>query len=189
MKHNEIEHLLPVVFRRTLRSQNPLSGLLDVMSALHQPSEDVLAQVDTTFSPFRTPDRFVPFLASWVDLDRFFAEGPARARESSWPRRPISTGLGRLRELIAAAAHLSQWRGTPTGLRRFLETATGTTGFELNEQVAGADGSQRPYHFQVRAPQSLVRHQALIERIIEQEKPAYVTYELQFGPADRGGEK
>ena len=101
MKHNEIEHLLPVVFRRTLRSQNPLSGLLDVMEALHQPSEDVLAQVDTTFSPFRTPDRFVPFLASWVDLDRFFAEHPAGAPGSSWSLRPISTGLGRLRELIA----------------------------------------------------------------------------------------
>ncbi len=189
MKRNEIEQLLPVVFRRTLRARNPLSGLLEVMEALHQPSEDVLAQVDTTFSPYRTPERFVPFLARWVDLDRFFAERPADAAEPSQSLRLISTGLGRLRELIAAAAQLSHCRGMPTGLLRFLDTATGTSGFELDERVASPDGSSRPYHFQVRAPRSLARHRALIERIIEQEKPAYVTYELEFGPASRGGTK
>ena len=39
-----------------------------------------------------------------------------------------------LRELIAAAAQLSQWRGTAQGLQRFLETATGIEGFELDEE-------------------------------------------------------
>jgi hypothetical protein len=38
----------------------------------------------------------------------------------------------------------------------------------------------RPFFIVVRAPAEARRHQALIERIVEQEKPAYVTYQLIF---------
>jgi hypothetical protein len=31
-----------------------------------------------------------------------------------------------------------------------------------------------------RSPETLVHHRSLIEKIIELEKPAYVTYELEF---------
>jgi hypothetical protein len=88
--------------------------------------------------------------------------------------------LGRLRELIAQAAFLSQWRGTSRGLLRFLEAATGVQGFAIDEQVPGPDGLPRPFHLRVRAPQTTKPYSVLIERIIEIEKPAYVTYELAF---------
>ena len=85
-----------------------------------------------------------------------------------------------MRELIAVAAYLSQWRGTLEGLCLFLETATGSLGFEVDEHVENAKGMPRPYHIHVKAPQSCARDRSLIERIIEQEKPAYVTYDLEF---------
>jgi P2-related tail formation protein len=184
MKRNEIEQLLPEIFRRTVRPGNPLYALLAAMEALHAPSEAVLAELDRYLDPYRAPDSFVPYLARWVDLQRFLAEFPEPEESEGGAGRPASVpfagGLGRLRDLIATAASLSKWRGTAKGLLRFLETATGVHGFEIDEAVPGPDGKPRSFHLGIRAPAEAQRYQALVERIIEMEKPAYVTYTLTF---------
>jgi len=188
MKSNEIERLLPQVYQTAIGRKNqsdlplptPLWALLNVMEALHEPAEQLLAQVETTFSPYRMPERFVPYMARWVDLDRFFPAAGDTVTAAETGADVLSTGNGRLRELIAVAAYLSQWRGTLQGLRLFLETATGSSGYEVDEYVEDANGMPRPYHIHVRAPQSCTRDRSLIERIIDQEKPAYVTYDLEF---------
>jgi phage tail-like protein len=179
MKRNEIERLLPTVIRRTMRRDNPLPAILEVMSVLHEPSERLLTGLDGVFNPFRTPDSFVPFLARWLDLDRIFDGTYSPASKG---RSPISTGLDCLRALTAAASYLSQWRGTRKGLDHFLEIVTGTDEFTIEEQVVGTDGAPIPFHIRVIAPEAAQSHQALIERVIESEKPAYVTYELVFEP-------
>ena len=183
MEQREIEQLLPGIYQRTLHAASPLAALLEVMERLHAPSEAILAQLDSIFDPRRTRDDFVPFLARWVDLSRLFEDptngklSPERARDS------ISSGLGRLRELIANAAYLSQWRGTRKGLLLFLQIATGAVAFEIEEQSTSAEGQSRPFHILVRAPAETAPDRSLIERIITLEKPAYVTYELEFvGP-------
>lgn len=181
MNRKEIERFLPGVVQRTAVPGTPLPAILKVMEALHEPSEAVLTNLDATFDPLRTPGEFVPFLARWVYLDRIFEETAGVGRTSlARAENPISTGLGRLRELIAAAAYLSNWRGTSRGLLLFLETATGLTGFVIEENVPGLDHQPRPFHLRIFAPEAARIHQALIERIIEQEKPAYVTYQLEF---------
>jgi phage tail-like protein len=186
MKRREIERLLPEVFQRTLDPGQPITALVELMEALHRPDEQALLTVDSFFNPYRAPDRFVPFLASWLDLDRFFAPLPPGTPREEWPARPLPTGLGRLRELIVAATFLSQWRGTARGLCSFLETATGIRGYEIYEDVLGEGGLPRPFHIRVRAPQEAAMQRTLIECIIAQEKPAYVTHELLFGPEGRG---
>jgi phage tail-like protein len=178
MKHEQIARLLPEVFRSTLAPHTPLAALLEVMDALHAPAEGVLADIDAVFDPYRAPDALVPVLASWVDLDRFFS--PQHSIGAAVQGEPISSGTGRLRELVVAASELSQWRGTAHGLVRILELAVGMAGFEIDEQVPADDGTPRPFYIVVRAPGEARRHQALIERIVEQEKPAYVTYQLIF---------
>jgi phage tail-like protein len=178
MKQAEIANLLPGILQRTLRPNSPLFALLGAMETLQAPSEDVLDHLDTFFDPYRTPDRFVAFLAGWVDLERLLVESPEERAVTE--ALPLATGLGRLRELIAAAAYLSQWRGTLQGLRRFLETATGAHGFEIDENVPGDDGLPRSFHICIRAPKSTSPYRVLLERIIAIEKPAYVTHELQF---------
>jgi len=176
MKRDEIERLLPGIFQRTLREGSPLDSLLEIMERLHAPAEAALAGLDATFDPRRTQDAFVPFLARWVDLDRIFEPEADRASSA---RPPISTGLGRLRELTAAAAWLSKWRGTARGLHRFLQTATGEADFEIRENQDSA-GRPRRFHLVVTAPVTLRTHRTLIERIMQSEKPAYVTAELVF---------
>ena len=180
MKRREIEQLLPAVFQRTLYEGNPLTALLEVMENLHAPSEATLANLDAIFDPRRTTDGFVPFLAYWVDLNRLFDEAPDGEVQVSFSRHSMTSGFGRLRELVARAAYLSQWRGTMKGLLLFLQTAIGTQDFEIEEHPVNAEGQPLPFHIRVRAPQETTPHKALIARIIELEKPAYVTYELVF---------
>jgi phage tail-like protein len=181
MKRNEIETLLPSVMQRTLWPTSPLFTLLQIMDDLHAPAEEVLDQLAAFFNPYQTPDEFVPYLASWVDLARFLAESPEAIQSSELPS--YAPGLGQLRELIAAAAELSKWRGTRTGLVRFLETATGVVGFEVDEQVPDDQGRVRPFHMAVRAPAAALPFAPLIRRIVEQEKPAYMTAEVVFAAA------
>jgi phage tail-like protein len=177
VKQTQIKKLLPWVFQRTAQPGNPLIALLEVMQDLHAPVEATLSHLDAMFDPRRTADGFLPYLAGWVDLGVLIdvSRGGGPAASMTFP-----TGLGRLRELIASAATLSEWRGTRKGLAMFLEIATGASGFSIDEQVRGSDGEVRPFHLQVTAPKGLVMHRPLLERIIELEKPAYVTYELSF---------
>lgn len=172
MKSAEIERLLPEVFRRTAQPGSPMAALLGVMEGMHEPDEAVLAGVDRFFSPYRAPDAFVPFLARWVDLDRLFQTIPGQEGHVG-----EFIDLGQLRELIASAAHLSQWRGTRKGLRAFLETATGMTGFRIEESP------EIPFHLRIRMPSGAARYRPLVERIVELEKPAYVTWEAVEGDA------
>ena len=179
MKKEQIKRLLPSVFQRTAAPGNPLAAILEVMETMHAPSESVLERLHTIFDPYQTPDEFVPYLASWVDLEVLLDT----SRGGSSASRPsLSTGLGRLRELTAAAVTLSQWRGTRKGLQLFLETAMGIKGFEIDEETTGSNGKSRPFHLKITAPEQLAEHRPLLERIIELEKPAYVTYELLFVP-------
>lgn len=187
MKQDAIEQLLPEIFQQTLRSGGPLSEILGIMEIMQEPAEQALDHLEVYFSPYRAPDRFVPLLARWMDLDRFFS---AHANKFEDPDRfvpPISTGMGRLRELINATIYLSQWRGTAKGLQLFLETATGACGFRIEDDVSDSDNLPRPFHIRVWAPALVVEHRPLIIRIIEQEKPAYVTYELIFDAKSKRG--
>ncbi len=182
MKHQGIEQLLPGIFQRTARMGSPLYALLQVMEALHGPSEAALEDLDTKFNPRRTPDAFVPFLARWVDLERILERAvPGQRSKTNLPSEVLSTGLGNLRELVACAARLSKWRGTRYGLIRFLQAATGESGFEVIENQ-DSTGEPRLFHLVFRAPGTLRMHRSLLERIVESEKPAYVTYELVIGP-------
>ena len=180
MKRSEIELLLPEIFRLTLEqeSESLLSGMLDVMEALPDPSERILDTLQTFFDPYRAPQLFVYYLAGWFDLDPFWVRNPEDFTEAAQlPAFPA--GLDRLRDVVARAAYLSKWRGTQKGMIDFLETATGVRGYRIDEQVADADGSVIPFHIRVHVPQAAAAYRGLIERIVALEKPAYVTAEIQ----------
>jgi len=171
MKRTEIEPLLPRNFQRTVAPGAPLHALLDLMEQLHAPSEEALANLDVYFDARRAPDRFVPYLARWMDLEPLLGEGPRHEGLGSG----FAPGVGRLRSLVTLAAFFWKWRGTKRCLQRFLEVATGYSGFVLDEQPAG-----KTFHVALVAPKATEPYRDLIERIMELEKPAYVTYDLTF---------
>lgn len=182
MKSSDIEQLLPAVYRRAIDPGSPLRALLDVMETLHEPDERILAAIDTVFDPRRTAEAFLPMLAHWVNLDFLFRPLAPDASLTAWSDRSLPTAPGYLRELISAAAYLSNWRGTALGLEHFLEIATGLDGFDIDEAIIDSDGVPIPFHICVRAPAAARPYRELIERIIERQRPAYVTSELEFLP-------
>lgn len=170
MKRPDVEALLPTVFQDAIHPETPLDALLEVASRLPEPVEGLLASVDRLFDPRRAPDEMVPFLAAWVDLDRFLVRRRADGSGGDLP-----AGEGHLRELCAAAAELSRHRGTRHGLIRFLEIATGQSGFRIEENLSRS-GAPRSFHLLVTAPQGAQAYAELIHAIVAFEKPAYVTY-------------
>ncbi|HWU86814.1 MAG TPA: phage tail protein [Kofleriaceae bacterium] len=163
MSRDRIEQLLPSVIRRAIVPGDPLFALTAVMAGLFDPAEAAGGALDDYFDPWRCPERFLPLLATWVDIPL-----------------PITTGSRRLRELIAVAVGLHQVRGTRRALLAFLEAATGLRGFEIDETVRDAAGRVRPFVVAVRAPEEARAHAAMIERLIESERPAQVRCELAF---------
>ncbi len=178
MKQDEIAQLLPGVFQRTLQPGKPLAAILGVMEQLHAPAEEVLAEIDIFFDPLRAPGNYLPFLAAWVDLAGLIG---SRGTAKMFPTPVFPRGLGRLRALVATAAYHAMWRGTANGLIHFLETATGISGFQIEGGSADSDEPSRPFHLSILAPAESAQYEGLLQRIIEAEKPAYVTYELRFG--------
>jgi phage tail-like protein len=179
MQASRILRLLPIVFQKGAEPGSPLAALLDVMHMLHAPDEEVLANLDRILDPRRTSEPFVYFLAHWADLERFFVETNRRKKRDNFH---FSPGVGQLRELVASAATISKRRGTRIGLITLLEAATGLRGFDVIENVIDSVGQPRPFHVRIIAPLLAEAHRSLLERIIDQEKPAHVTAELVFRP-------
>ena len=176
MRRNEIEQLLPGVYQLALHpletsalvSDTRLAGLLDAMEELHDPAEQILMRLDSYVDPRRAPDAFVTYLAGWVDLDWLAVSGR------------VTTGPGRLRELVSVAMEESRWRGSARGLVAFLVAATGTSGWTIEESPSDDDGRPQPFHLRIHGPASVAAHAAMVERIVDAEKPAAVTYEVSY---------
>ncbi len=177
MDPRRIARLLPETYRSAVVPGEPLAAILEAMHALHAPSEAVLDRIDDFVHPLRAPDDFAVLLASWLDLDRYLDwsgehEGVGRAR--------YPAGLGHLRVLSTLATHLLRWRGTRHGLERFLVAATGIPGFAVDENPPGPDGAPIEFHIRVRAPAASRRLRDLVHRIVDAERPVYVTYDIEF---------
>jgi phage tail-like protein len=160
----QIELLLPEVLRRTCVPGTPMAALLAVMEAHHDPAEAILANLAEFFDPLQTPDRFVPMLARWVDLDRLNSDGGIE--------------VGRMRLLVSMAAVIARRRGTRAGLLQVLQIATGVAGIEVDEAVPDEDGAPRPFHIRVLLPAGADSMITVVETIVEQEKPAHITAEV-----------
>jgi phage tail-like protein len=173
-----IARLLPEVFQQTMVPGGLLPGLLEVMTTLHEPCEQRLANLELTFDPRRTSDAFVPFLARWVCFEHLHSDAAPRAGSGL---QVCVDSPGHLRELIAVAYYLAQWRGTQRGLIRFLATATGLQGFRIEEPLSvGAESTVQPFHLRIFAPLAAKRQVDLLHKVIGMGKPAHVTYDLEF---------
>jgi phage tail-like protein len=185
MNSAAIARLLPGIFQSAVHPaaagivepDHRLAALLGVMETLQEPAEDVLDGLHDHVDPRQAPPRFVPYLAGWVGLDWLLLATPGQPSETA---TPLASGMGNLRELVAAAVEIARWRGTARGLLRFLDTATGIPGFDVEENITGDPPTARPFHLRILAPQAAEAYRPLIERVVVAEKPAYATYELVF---------
>lgn len=180
MRIEQIKNLLPYVYQEACCDGSPLKALLGAMEALHDKTENQLEVLDETFDSRRTGRDFVCYLASWVDMLEVFSMQGDFEQDRDRGYLELLSGIGRLRELIMQSAEIARWRGTSKGLMKFLETATGITGYKIEECVSGKDDRETAFHIRIIVPGEAKSMYSLVQRIIELEKPAYVTYELEF---------
>lgn len=162
MRRERIERLLPVAYQQATSPGGVLGAVLDVMEALHAPDERIAGDLGAWFDPDRTHERFLPFLLEWVGLEYLRAPG----------RTGLLLPAGRVRALLVEAAALAQERGTPQGLTRFLQIATGVAGFTVEVTPS------RPFHMVVCVPEQARDQVEVVGFLVEQEKPAATTFEL-----------
>lgn len=164
--------------------------LLKVFELAFEPDVRTLDGLWAYLNPRLAPQGMLPFLAHWV----------------GWQISP-DLSLDQQRELITQALEIYRWRGTRRGLRLSLHLATGLpleslpgeapaiaitetfgSGLVLGETHLGPEaimGGTKPFHFSVtlRQPPGLDLDENLIRKTIEQEKPAFCTYDLMIMPA------
>ncbi|MBP0018060.1 MAG: phage tail protein [Cyanobacteria bacterium SBLK] len=175
-------NFLPSIYREI----DLVSRLLKIFEEAFEPDFNIASTLWAYFNPRTASEDMLPFISYWV----------------GWELTPI-VSLKKQRAIIANAIEIYRWRGTRRGLRFYLHLFTdlpldehlpeeekhisiqelGGRGFIVGEAEMGQDtimGGGQPFHFIVR-----LRHQgelpieeAIIRKLIDQEKPAFCTYEL-----------
>jgi phage tail-like protein len=179
--------LLPQVFREI----DLVGRFLQVIEQAFDPAVQTFNSLWAHLDPATAPEAMLPFLAHWM----------------GWHLQPYLS-LDQQRRLIRNALEIYRWRGTRRGLRLYLHLATGLAlnedlpgesdkqigitesfhqGFVLNQAAIGEHtilGGGRPFHFSVhlRPEADQTIDEALVQTVIEQEKPAFSTYELFITP-------
>jgi phage tail-like protein len=178
---------LPEIYR----TSDFMGRFLSIFERAFDPTVQTVDTLWAYLDPLTAPKTLLPFLAKWV----------------AWEMNP-QWGLKQQRRLIRHAVELYRWRGTRRGLRLYLHLYTQlpldsdrpesekhisiieevSAGFQLgqvNLNQGAMLGSGRPYHFTVTlrpdtAEQAAKINETLVRNIIEQEKPAFCTYDLQI---------
>lgn len=180
----------------------PTCSYLDFLPEIYQESDffaRVLTIFEHSFDPtIQTMDNF------WAYLDPLTAPKallPFLATAVAWPMNPSWT-LKLQRRLIRNAVKLYQWRGSRQGLRFALHLCTGLPNDDAYIQVRDTDnteftignvtleeepilGGGKTFHFSVilRSSTEVEKKQInepVVREIIEQEKPAFCTYDLEI---------
>jgi phage tail-like protein len=165
---------LPAIYR----DDEFVGQLLLLFESILSPIERSVENMAIYFDPLMTPEHFLAWLASWLDL----------SLDPTWPEY-------RRRELITHAAELYRWRGTRKGLIDYISIYAGiepeiyeyTPGMMLDEDTRMGSDAQLGsgidwYHFTVILPidKGSKIEDSKIRSIIEAQKPAHSTYTLRF---------
>ena len=178
---------LPAIYRDV----DFVGRFLKIFEQSFEPTVHTLDTLWAQLDPLTAPRSLLPFLAHWV----------------GWDLQP-QLGLEQQRILIRNAMQIYRWRGTRRGLRFYLHLATGlplddhlpnesdkhigivesfSRGAVVNESRFGEDavlGGGRPFYFVVslRPDEQHPIDERLVTNVIEQEKPAFCTYDLYIEP-------
>jgi phage tail-like protein len=181
---------LPSIYQRAdINGRNFYRDFLWIIQHLFGSIEEILDVIHQYFDPYESPEKYLPWLASWS----------AMVLEEDWP-------LEKKRRLIRKAIELYRIRGTVKGLKLFISLFTGHEpdikenqwpfrGWRIGEtSEIGTDSVvlppvnlahtfivEMPVSYKDVSPESVIR----IHEIIQMEKPANTQYYLRF--ASEGG--
>lgn len=178
-------NFLPALYREV----DFVGRFLAIIEATFDPAVQTLDQQWAYLDPLTAPEALLPFLAHWVGW----------TTDTRWT-------VQQQRRLIRNAVTLYRWHGTRHGLRFYLHLYTGlpldehlteesakhisieevfNDGFVMGDTAIGQTsmmGGGKPYHFivRLRCDRTIQINEGLIRSIIEQQKPAFCTYDLHI---------
>jgi phage tail-like protein len=171
---------LPAIFSR----DDFLGRFLRIFESVLDPLDRQIDGLEHYLDPDLTPDRFLPWLASWLDV----------VVDDGWPRE-------RQVALIRAAPELHRWRGTARGLREHLRLYLGVVpeieetagGLRLGPStqlgfrtVLGESGPRHHFTVTLRVPDPSAVDYTNVAALIDAQKPAHCTYTLTILPGGSG---
>lgn len=143
-----------------------LARFLLIFESILGPMERMVGGISHYLDPDVAPPETLRWLASWLGI----------VLDPRWPE-------DRQRDLVRGATNLYRWRGTRRGLSTVLRLATGATPDITEPTLAEltADPS-RAFRFGVRLtiPRGQQVDRALVESIIDLEKPAWAACDLEI---------
>jgi phage tail-like protein len=180
---------LPAVYQEV----DFIGRLMKVFEQSFEPAVNTWQTLWAYLDPLTAPEALLPFLAQWVGWQN----------EMTW-------SVAQQRSLIRRAMEIYRWRGTKRGLQLYLHLYTGLPlsdptrspqeqpiqinsaiqhGLVLGKSDFGPNailGGGKPFHFNVRLRpnQGQFLDEPLVRSIIEQEKPAVCTYDLEIAPIE-----
>jgi phage tail-like protein len=144
---------LPIIFH----DSDFLNRFLQILEAIWEPLEQRQDHCEMYLDPRTCPTSFLPWFASWFDLE-------------VTPYLPEA----RLRPLIAEAVELYRWRGTKYGLARMIEVCTG-----LKPEITETPSAPFVFRIKIRLPEDRGASVGEIEKLIQAHKPAHAGYFLE----------
>ena len=151
------------------RDNQFLGRFLLIFESILGPIERTVDNVSQYFNPDLTPPECVAWLGSWLGL----------VLDERWPEE-------RRRGLISSAVELFQWRGTRRGLSEFVRLYSGITPEIVEPSLSEVSAAPtRAFRFTLRlnVPPGVELDRALIESIIDLEKPGFAACTLELVPA------
>lgn len=166
MERHEITAILPEVMAGADLPSSPFAAMLDAMVTLADPVEAQIKGIHRVADPLLTPDRMIDMLLGWFDL----APVARAIRRHALPDDSAAALAHRLRRLLVLAPVLLPQRGTAPGLAAMLDAACGISGTAVSDSAT--------FHISVTLPAGSGARLPLARRIVELERPVFVTYTL-----------
>lgn len=155
LSHHSIRYInyLPAIYQTDF-----VSRFLAMLEAILMPIEWTVGSFDQFLHPDSAPTEFLPWLSRWFGL----------TFDPTWSEEKQRLFLKEAHQIFAR-------RGTKWALGRVLTIYTGR-----EPEILDLD-EQAPFTFTVRLPlRERDVNRELIERIIEEDKPAHTSYKLEF---------
>jgi phage tail-like protein len=145
---------LPAIFA----DNDFLGRFLLIFESVWEPLENRQDHMHMYVDPATCPASFLPWLASWFDMET----------GSHWPE-------DRVRDMIGQAMDLYQWRGTAYGMARIVELWTG-----IHPRIE--ESPDEPFVFNVRMRSEADRpiDRRLVEDLLRTHKPAHAGFVLEI---------
>jgi len=158
-----LQYLPPVLWQESEKPPDFLRRFLPIFEDIFGNLEKEVDGIPKLFNPWKTPSKFVSWLASWVALEL----------DENWTERQSRT-------LIHHIVLLYRKRGTLQGLEAYLRIYVGSN---VNIEELPVDGS--PHVFQIiisyptyEDPAHRAERARQVRAIVDREKPAHTHYRI-----------